>query len=107
MVLKALFVEAGLGPVLFLEERANPALARMLCDYARERWAAGRPVSPELWICVGPHADEEGLKDLAKAYDGGDPATRKAVADALRRNPWPGARRFLSAHDLPLPEEDL
>jgi hypothetical protein len=107
MVLKALFVEAGLGPVLFLDERANPALARMLCDYAHERWAAGRPVSPELWRCVGPHADEAGLKDLEKAIEQGDEPTRKAAADALRRSPWPGARRILASRGFPLPEEDL
>ncbi len=49
MVLKSLFIEAPLFPIHGLEERANPALARMLVDYAHERWAAGRSVSPELW----------------------------------------------------------
>jgi hypothetical protein len=105
MVLKALFVEVGLADVLFLDERSNPVLARMLCDYAHERWAAGRPVSPELWRCVGPHADAAALKDLAKAWDDGDEATRRAVADALRRCPFPEARRVLTDRGLPPPEE--
>ena len=43
-------------PIVGLDRRANPALARMLCDYAHERWSAARPVSPELWRCVGPFA---------------------------------------------------
>ena len=43
MVLKALFVDSTLHPMQGLEERANPELAKMLCDYAHERWAAGRP----------------------------------------------------------------
>jgi hypothetical protein len=107
MVLKALFVEVGIVDVHGLDGRANPALARMLCDYARERRAAGRPVPPELWRCVGPHADAGGLEDLAKALDGGDAATREAAADALRRCPWPEARHLLVARGFHLPEEDL
>ncbi len=58
MILKALFVGARLAPIVGLEERANPELARILCDYAEERWAAGRPVTPELWIPVRPFAGD-------------------------------------------------
>lgn len=106
LVLKALFVEVGIAGILFLDERGNPALARMLCDYAHERWAAGRPVPPDLWRCVGPHADEAGMEDLARALDEGDPATRAAAAGALRRCPWPGAHRILAARGLPVSPEE-
>jgi hypothetical protein len=58
MVLKALFVGSELAPITGLDERANPELARILIDYARERWAAGRPVTPELWRPVRPFVDE-------------------------------------------------
>jgi hypothetical protein len=106
MVLKALFVEVGLSAVVGLEERGNPALARMLCDYARERWAAGRPVSPDLWICVGPHADSRCVEDLEKALTTGDGATKAAVTTALRSCPWPEASYVLTRHGL-LREDDL
>ncbi|MGQ3029223.1 MAG: EboA domain-containing protein, partial [Ferrovibrionaceae bacterium] len=68
MVLKALFVDSPLAPIQGLDERANPELAMMLRDYARERRAAGRPISPELWRCLIPFAQAVGAEaDVALA----------------------------------------
>ncbi len=95
MVLKALFVEVPLAPVTGLDARANPALARMLVDYARERRAAGRPVSPELWRCVGPHADADGVAELRRALRDGPPEESAAAGAALRACPHPAAAAVL------------
>ncbi len=97
MVLKALFVGSTLAPIQGLEQRANPALARMLCDYAHERWAAGRPVSPELWRGVGAFADAEALADLQRVLATGDAAERQAAALALAACPAPQAKALLAA----------
>jgi hypothetical protein len=99
MVLKALFIGSALHPIVGLDRRANPALARMLCDYAHERWAAGRVVSPELWRCVGPHADDAAISDLRRAISQGATTQRRAAALALRHSPHPGATAILDAHD--------
>lgn len=96
LVLKALFIGTTLDPIQGLDERANPALARMLCDYAHERWAAGRPVSPELWRCVGPHADDAALEDLTRVLETGSGEERKAAALALSACPRPRARALLA-----------
>jgi hypothetical protein len=96
MVLKALFIDSTLAPIQGLDRRANPVLMRMLCDYAHERWAAGRPVSPELWRCVGPFADGAMLEDLARALHGGDVAGREAAALALTACPAPRAKVLLA-----------
>lgn len=61
MVLKALFVGSELAPIIGLRERANEELARILVDYAQERWAAGRPVTPELWIPVAPFRSDPAI----------------------------------------------
>ena len=87
MILKALFVGSELAPITGLDARANPELARILRDYAHERWAAERPVSPELWRCVGPFADDpKSLADLARAWDEGG-ESRKAAALAFDASP--------------------
>jgi hypothetical protein len=91
MVLKALFIGSRLAPIQGLDRRANPTLARMLCDYAHERWSAGRRVSPELWRCVGPFADEAARRDLAHALRQGDAAEQAAARAALDAAPMRAA----------------
>ena len=98
LVLKTLFVGRTLDPIVGLDGRANAALAHMLGDYAHERWSAGRPVSPELWRCVGPYATGPLLADLARVLDTGGRAERAAAVLALRRSPDPEARRMLDRH---------
>jgi hypothetical protein len=87
MVVKALFIGSSLWPIQGLDQRANPHLARMLVDFAHERWAAGRTVSPELWRCVAPHADARGIAALRRAFDTGGDKDRLAVALAVERTP--------------------
>jgi len=98
MVLKSLFIEAPLWPIAGLDERANPALARMLVDYAHERWAAGRSVSPELWRCVGPHADKTALKDLERVLETGTETEQAAAALALSACSDPKAAEILETN---------
>lgn len=87
MVLKALFIGSALAPIQGLDERANAELAQILSDYAHERWAAGRPVTPELWRCIGPFAEGAALADLERVVRSGDETERKAAALALSASP--------------------
>jgi hypothetical protein len=110
MVLKALFVGSPLHSIQRLDERANPELARMLVDYAHERWAAGRDVSPELWRCVGKFANSEMLADLervlieshAQPYSNGKGQKklleRTAAALACADCPLPQAQEILARY---------
>lgn len=101
MVVKALFVGSSLAPIQRLAERANPELAEILIDYAHERWAAGRPVSPELWLCVGPFAEGRALDDLERVLATGTPDERAAARAALQANPAAEAGAILARHAGP------
>jgi len=99
MVLKAAFEGLPFREIYRLDDRANPTLARMLVDYAHERWAADRSVSPELWRPVGPFAEGEAVDDLARVLSDGTSAERMAAALALHASPDERADEILSAHD--------
>ncbi len=97
MVLKALFIGSRLAPIQGLDERRNPDLAVMLSDYAHERWAAGRMVSPELWRCVGLYARESDVTDLANVLRVGTEMEQKAAVLALAECKLPSARTALES----------
>ena len=105
MVLKALFIGSPLAPIQGLDERANADLARMLCDFARERAAAGRPVPFEIWRCVGPFAQGQAIDELARVLSRGEAIEKRAAALALAASPDPRARRLL--REAPALEEDI
>ena len=95
MVLKALFIGSPLAPIQGLDERANPELARILCDFAHERWAAGRPAPFEIWRCVGPFAEGQAIEDLARVLASGEEIERRAAALALSTSPDRKAAQLL------------
>jgi len=70
----------------------------MLTDYAHERWAASRAVSPELWRCVGPFASGAVLDDFRRLLERGSDAERRAAALALADAKDDDARRLLESH---------
>lgn len=96
MVLKAVFVGSPLHLIQGLDERANPRLARMMRDFAHERWAASRPVTPELWRIVGRYAGDEWIGDLEQVLLSGTAAEQQAAALALSESPSGRAGAILS-----------
>lgn len=96
MVVKALFLDAPLHAIVDLDRRSNAPLSRMLSDLAHERRAAGRPFNPELWRCVGPHADARALDDLHSALAGSS-AEKRAAALALASCSDPRAALMLGS----------
>ena len=57
----------------------------MVLDAAEERRSAGRPISPELWLCVGPFEPARAHRAIAAEIAGGPGAGRTAAILALGR----------------------
>ncbi len=98
MVLKALIIDSTLQPIQGLDKRANAELATTLCNYAHERWSAKRSVSPELWRCVGPYADDDMLEDLRRASQTDNNIEQQAALLAVSQCTTSGASEILSSH---------
>jgi hypothetical protein len=95
MVLKTVFVGKPLYRIYGLEKRSNPTLARILSDYAHERWAAGRSVTPELWRPVGPFIDERIIEDIKRLFAHPDAIQHEAAALACAQGSYIPARELL------------
>lgn len=100
LVLKCLFIGVPLDPIVGLDQRANAKLAQMLTDFAHERQAAKRPVSPELWRCVGPFASDGMLNELQQVLTTGSEVERQAAALALQASRRLEAQALLAASNV-------
>lgn len=96
LVLKAVFVGSQLNAIRDFDRRRNEDLARTLVDYAHERWAASRVITPELWRAVGPFIDESMLDDMKRVATSDDPLERQAAVLALRESGDPGAEALIN-----------
>lgn len=98
MVLKAAFMDRPIHRIYGLEQRANPELAQIISDYAHERWAAGRVVSPEFWRPVGPFVDAGILQDIRRLFQSENPLQRAAAALVCRDSLSEEAQGLLDQH---------
>ncbi len=96
LVLKAFFTEKPVHLITGLDQRANPTLARILCDYAHERRAAGRTVHPMLWRLVGPFINENNFADIERTWHSEYHADREAAALACSMSAYPPAKALLA-----------
>ncbi len=97
MFLKAAFLDRPLYRIHGVQQRANADLARIVSDYAHERWAAGRVVSPELWRPVSKFVDQTILEDLQKLFTQ-EEFQKQAATLACAQSENEEAQRLLSQH---------
>ena len=109
MVLKAVFMDRPIYKIYKIEERKNPKLALIFLDYAHERWAAHRKVTPELWRFVSGYVDNNFIKDIQKTIQGTDQLESQAALKALVESDYPEGNKWLADHNIStdnLPEWD-
>lgn len=95
LVLKAFFMQMPVNRITGLDARANASLARMLTDYAHERLAAGRSVSPLLWRPVGKFIDEQIFPDIDRLFRSDSGAEVRAASLASFQSSYEPAIRLL------------
>ena len=107
LVLKAVFNARPLYQIIGLDDRRNEPLARMLLDYAHERWAASRTLTPEVWRLVGPYLTASTLPNVQRLLHSSDALQVQAGTLALAASGLPEARDLLSQFSgLLFPAED-
>ncbi len=87
VAIKCVFVGAPLWRLEGLDRRLSEDLARMALDLVEERRSAGRPVQPDLWLCLGRHGGERALAALLRELEPTNPHRlgRRAAAYGLSR----------------------
>ncbi|WP_299554040.1 EboA domain-containing protein [Seonamhaeicola sp.] len=66
LILKSFFMDRKLYTVQFVDEGKNKKLGDMLQDYVKERWAAGRQVSPEIWRMINGYIRKDIIALISK-----------------------------------------
>lgn len=100
MYLKAAFMQRDLLRIIGVEHRGNARLARIISDYAHERWAASRPVDPLIWRPVGPFIDDALLADMKRLLESADQREQRAGFLSCRASEDPRVTALLSGHAL-------
>ncbi|WP_210419465.1 EboA domain-containing protein [Pedobacter sp. KBS0701] len=96
LVLKAFFTEKNISLIAGLDQRANLQLALTLVDYAKERWAAGREVHPQLWRLVGKFTNAEIFETLKTGLQHYNQIEQRAIALAISESGYQPAKDYIS-----------
>lgn len=95
MYLKAAFMQRDLSKIQDIDKRANKDLARIISDYAHERWAASREVDPYFWRPVSNFLEGGLLADMQRLLEGNNSTENKAAALCCYNSSLPKANALL------------
>ena len=98
MYLKAAFMQLDLANIVDVEKRANNELARIISDYAHERWAASRDIDPMIWRPVSAYMNSSLLKDMERLLNSENPVENRAGALCCYHSENAKAQELLRAY---------
>jgi hypothetical protein len=98
MYLKAAFMQRDLSRIMDVDKRANRDLARIISDYAHERWAASREVDPYFWRPIGPFVEGALVEDMERLLQSTDKAENRAGALCCAVSKNKGAMELLAQY---------
>ncbi|AEM71460.1 hypothetical protein Murru_2422 [Allomuricauda ruestringensis DSM 13258] len=79
MYLKAAFMQQDLKKIPEIGKMANKDLARIISDYAHERWAASRDVDPMFWRPVSNFLEDNLVDDIESLFKSEEEREQKAA----------------------------
>jgi hypothetical protein len=100
MILKAVFMERPIYQIKNIDQRKNEKLAHILFDYARERWAASRRVTPELWRMISGYITEKLFVEMIKKIAEGNSSDQKAMLKLIQESNLDAAQQWLSSQSI-------
>lgn len=107
MYLKTAFMQGDLSALAQIDKRANAELARIIADYAHERWAASRDIDPYFWRPVSRFLDEALLGDMKRLLSSENKKENAAGALCCFYSENPSAKGLLKDYpDLTTQIED-
>jgi hypothetical protein len=98
MFLKTAFMQGDLSAILDIDKRANKDLARIISDYAHERWAAGRDIDPDFWRPVPKFIGASLLEDMARLLKSNNSDENRAGALCCYYSENQEAKNLLIGH---------
>ncbi len=98
LILKALYLNLSLSPIIGLTERMNANLRDIFYDNVVDQWAANRPVNPELWMCMANHLDEKTVNLLTTVLEKKEHIEQLAAVWTLQHSELESAKLLLASY---------
>ncbi len=102
MYLKAAFMQQDLKKIPEIEKMANKDLARIISDYAHERWAASRDIDPLFWRPVSNFLEGNLIDDIARLFKSDDEREQKAATLVCFHSNLDEAQKLLETYNTHL-----